>query len=174
MSALIDDVSRIIASPIPRRQALRLLGGVVGGGVLASLGLGRASRALGAPGGVVPCGPGSTACGGRCCSNLAEQCCGGACVPRDHTCCSNGHQHHCSPGRSCCGGTECCKSGQACINANCCSNPCGTKTHAVCCGSHTTCCGTAASPICCQSGYTCCGIRCHKNTPSGSRPCLPV
>ena len=46
MKALVDDLSRIIASPIPRRRALRLAGTMLGGGILAYFGLGRASRAL--------------------------------------------------------------------------------------------------------------------------------
>src|SRR5205814_5611620 len=49
MSALLDDVSRIIASPISRRQTLRLVCGAVGGAVLASLSFGRPSRGLGSP-----------------------------------------------------------------------------------------------------------------------------
>jgi len=40
MNDLIDDLSRILASPIPRRRALRLAGGMVGGSLLAFLGWG--------------------------------------------------------------------------------------------------------------------------------------
>src|SRR5208337_3524928 len=69
MSALLDDISRITASSISRREAFRLVGGAVGGALLASLGLGRASRGLGAPAGGAqvqgavanPC-PGKKAC----------------------------------------------------------------------------------------------------------------
>ena len=49
MSALLDDVSRIIARPISRRQTLRLVCTAVGGAVLASLGLGTASWGFGSP-----------------------------------------------------------------------------------------------------------------------------
>jgi len=38
MSAVMDDIARIIARRIPRRQALRLVGGVVGGTIAAALG----------------------------------------------------------------------------------------------------------------------------------------
>ena len=48
MNTLFDDLSRIIASPIPRRQALKLVGGAVGSAVVAALGLGRTSRVWGA------------------------------------------------------------------------------------------------------------------------------
>ena len=51
MSDLFDDISRIIARPMPRRQAFKLVGGAVGGAVVASLGLGRVSQAFGSPGG---------------------------------------------------------------------------------------------------------------------------
>ena len=51
MSALLDDIARITASSISRREAFRLVGGAVGGALLASLGLGRASRGWGAPAG---------------------------------------------------------------------------------------------------------------------------
>ena len=43
MSYLLDDIARILASPIPRRQALRLLGGILAGGILSTLGVKQAA-----------------------------------------------------------------------------------------------------------------------------------
>jgi len=92
MSAFLDDVSRIIASPISRRQTLRLVCGAVGGTLLASLGLGGAAGPAQA---LVTCPKGQTACGSHCC-------------PHSQTCCGNGKC--CTPDKVCCGGL-CCKAG---------------------------------------------------------------
>src|SRR6266566_6350447 len=107
MSALLDDVSRIIARPISRRQTLRLVCGAVGGAVLASLGLGTASRGFGspAPEPQAHCPKGQTACGSACCNNK-------------QTCCNS--QICCSHNASCCG-TKCCPPGKVCCSGLCCT-----------------------------------------------------
>jgi len=175
MSALLDDISRIIASPIPRRQALRLLSGVVGGGVLTYLG--RASRGLGVPAGgaqapeFIKCPSGEFRCGGTCCKN-GLTCCNGKCCTSgqrciDGTCCPSaqvcgafweffGRSFCCPSGQTCCNG-RCCPSGQTCCNRRCC--PSGQ------------CCNHGLR--CCPTGYVCCGgTECKKATPSGSSPCV--
>ncbi len=43
MSYLLDDVARLVASPIPRREALRRFGGALGVGILGTLGVKQAS-----------------------------------------------------------------------------------------------------------------------------------
>ena len=155
MSALLDDISRIIASPIPRRQALRLLGGVVGGGVLTYLG--RASRGLGAPAGGAQqggpqkpekCGHNQFLCpDNKTCCTTGQTCCNGNCCPAGQTCCGSS------------GSTVCCAGGQAC----CTDGPSGQANY---------CCGTAKGTAeCCAPGYYCCNHRCVKAKPSGASPC---
>jgi hypothetical protein len=145
---MLDDISRIIASPIPRRQALRLLSGVVGGGIIASMGLGRASRGLGAQQ-VTPepfCPPTTTRCGRHCCAS-------------GQTCCTKGTgKVCCGTGRACCGSGNsptCCAAGQICSNNHCCA-------------SGALWCGTA----CCPKGSYCCANTCYPTRPSSSVPCV--
>ena len=181
MSALIDDISRVIASPVSRRQAFKMVSGAVGGALLASLGLGRAARILGAPPVTAPkcpnhqvlcngkCYPsgytccGTSACDGDqiCCSNNhccddAKTCCGSGCCNRGSTCC--GGKTCCGSGSTCCGNNTCCACGVACCNGKCCSTP-----RAICCGG-----------ACCPEGYLCCANKCVKNRPSQSCICIPV
>jgi len=164
MSVLIDDIARVIASPISRRRAFRLVGGAVGGAVLASLGLPRAARAQpqnsGCTGGQVPCDQTccytyELCCGGTCygievkqaytccgtvlCRNLSEQCCTNYCCKRSQTCC----------------GLQCCAHGQGC---------CGNT----CCPENSFCCGGA----CCSRGNYCCAGKCVPSRPSNSEPCF--
>jgi hypothetical protein len=168
MSALLDDISRIIASPIPRRQALRLLGGVVGGGVLTYLG--RASRGLGAPAGGAQqggsqkpekCGHNQFLCpDNKTCCTTGQTCCNGKCCPDGQSCCGS---RCCARGTTCCNATTCCGRGQTC---------CGTGKHSVCCGEHYTCCTTKSGTAeCCAPAYYCCNHKCVKAKPSGASPC---
>jgi hypothetical protein len=129
MSALIDDVSRIIASPISRRKAFRLVGGAVGGAVLASLGLGTASRGLGAPGWAQQgqdqgggdrhrCRDDQVACGRFQCCDKDDQCCNGDhCCPKTGVCCAG--KRCCRAGESCCGRRACCRADRVCCNDRC-------------------------------------------------------
>ena len=111
MSNLLDDISRIIARPMPRRQAFKLVGGAVGGAALASLGLGRVSRVFGAPAGgpqpLVTCKPGTTPCGTGCCPS-SQTCCASACCAAGQNCspCSGGPSKCCNPGTICCPGPK--------------------------------------------------------------------
>ena len=111
MSSLFDDISRIIARPMPRRQAFKLVGGAVGGAALASLGLGRVSRAFGAPAGgpqpLVTCKPGTIPCGTGCCPS-SQTCCANVCCAAGQNCspCSGGPSKCCNPGTICCPGPK--------------------------------------------------------------------
>jgi hypothetical protein len=167
MSALIDDISRVIASPVSRREAFRLVSGAVGGAVLASLGLARAARALGAQATTnspnSPCPNHGVLCGGKCYPK-DYRCCGTLVCNGDQICCSNTHccddaQTCCgtTPGSTCCNNT-CCPPHQACCNGKCCTSP-----GAICCG------GT-----CCSEGNLCCGGKCVQKRPSPSTVCIPV
>jgi len=99
MGKLFDDLSRIVASPIPRRQALRLIGSAIVGAAMA---------------------PFALADGGTPCKSPSTQNCrqgGGACGPPSQGKC-------CEPGFTCCGGTAasacCCGPGTICCGSKCC------------------------------------------------------
>ncbi len=174
---MIDDISRIIASPIPRRRALRMVSGVVGGGILTFFSLGRA-RAQEREG----CPRNTTRCGFNCCTEH-EFCCGGTCYGigvRDlNTCCGtmlcrNSSQHCCT--------NHCCSHSQTCCGFGCCgerSHCCGDRT---CCPEARACCsGTCCNPraiccggACCPEGHFCCSGRCVRTRPSTSAPCIAV
>lgn len=172
MSALLDDVSRIIASSMPRRQAFRLIGTALGGALAASLGLGGGSRGWSAPAGgqqegATACGPGTFACGHKCCTTGKQTCCGSGstavCCNSGTTCCSSAAGSLCcSSGTKCCtgaSGIKCCSTGQTCCNG-------------VCCGGGTpVCCGMPSHAICCDSGDVCCSGKCCDKGPSKSNPC---
>jgi len=180
MGALIDDISRVIASPVSRRQAFKLVTGSVGGAILASLGFGRAARGQDTQNndnrcrdhGVFchgRCYPaGSTCCGDRsvcfdnqtCCSNThccdnSQNCCGGSCCHRSRSCCNG---LCCDEHTSCCGGKECCPGSRTCCNGTCC------RPFSACCGGTT----------CCPPGSYCCGSQCQRERPSPSSGCIPV
>ena len=163
MSALLDDISRITASTISRREAFKLVGGAVGGTLLAYLGVGRASRGLGAPaGGAQPvqhgiikvCGHGKSLCpDGKTCCSTNETCCNGKCCPSGQTCTTDGH---------------CCRTSQVCGDTCC-----GRSAHCcngICCSANQACCGVN-KPMCCAPGRYCCSGKCLGKTPSGNLPC---
>ena len=167
MSALIDDISRAIASPVSRRKAFKMVSGAVGSALLASMGLGRATWALGANGnGDPPCPrfwvscnrrcypPGTSCCGKTVCDEF-HRCCADHCCGRLQSCCGS---KCCNLGSSCCNNDSCCPSGVACCNGKCCPQP-----RAICCG------GT-----CCPEGYLCCANKCVKTRPSPSTACFRV
>ena len=112
MSNLFDDISRIIARPMPRRQAFKLVGGAVGGAVLASLGLGRASRILAANCGTATCTPNQSCCFNTLCCSSSAVCCKS----------SSGNPKCCNPGTICCpqpgkpGKFQCCVAGSGSSN----------------------------------------------------------
>lgn len=177
MGALIDDISRIIASPLSRRQAFKLVTGSVGGAVLASMGFGRSAWAQKAlvsscPDSEVLCNgncypPHSTCCGNRlvcnaqqiccsnsyCCSNTTN-CCGTSCCPKTQICCGG----ICCNVRTPCCGTMCCPTPRSCCNG-------------VCCVPFSSCCG---GQTCCPPGSYCCGTQCKPTQPSPSTGCVQV
>jgi hypothetical protein len=172
VSILLDDIARIIASPIPRRRALRLVGGAVGGAVAAAMGqrmswAAQVAGALNAPS--RSCPKGQTVCGtgtcAVCCSS--GQTCQGPTSRGQYYCCNKGQSGCngtcCGSGQTCCtsGNTAvCCSSGQTCCNGKCCNT-----------AARQTCCGSGTSAICCSSGMICCSGKCCKEGPSASTPC---
>ena len=168
MSALMDDISRVIASPVSRRQALKMVSGALGSALLASLGLGGATRALGNDGKGPPgCPRFWVSCNGKC-YPPGYNCCGSTVCDGFHHCCQNNHccgdlqsccgSSCCDFASTCCGNNTCCRFGVACCNGKCCSSP-----RAICCG------GT-----CCPEGYYCCAGKCVQKRPSPSNVCFPV
>src|SRR5689334_3904137 len=133
MKSLFDDVSRIIASPAPRRQALRMIGGTLGGAFLASLGLEKASVIWASTAGVAAQ-----------CPTARQVFCGNICCKPGQVCCSGSNGDFCCSG-TCCGSTGqqfCCSSGQHCCQLSggpaCCSGACCEDK---CCGVNEVCCG---------------------------------
>jgi hypothetical protein len=91
-----DDLTKALAEGIPRRQALRRLGSLFGGALLASLAFGGTARA-GCPAGTFACGTRCCPAGTRCCRFMASPliCCSPSSA--NHYC--NGQYWRCpSPG----------------------------------------------------------------------------
>src|ERR1700674_901105 len=135
MSYLIDDLARVLASPTPRRGALRLIGGALAAGLFGALGLERAAAQ------VIVCTP-------TCPTN--RKCCQGCgsgvpnhCVPQNQQCPAN----PCGANRRCCGtgaAATCAPQGNQC---------CGNKS----CNENQRCCGAGATAFCAPQGNQCCG-----------------
>ena len=120
MNYIIDDVARILAGPTPRRKALKLIGGVLAGGLFGSVALAQRGDAA--------CGP--TVATGAPCGN-GKQCCGGFCLgqgigtPGSAACCPNNVP--CPPTRCCPLGTGTCCPPDTCYKAGCVSPNCSTN-----------------------------------------------
>ena len=120
----IDEAARILASPLPRRQALRALGNILIGSLLAALGVKQANA------GCIPgCASGQTCCPGLFgnvvkpfCIAAGRICCGSTSCASGQTCCTDEGQYFCvAGGRTCCGLSSC-ASNQSCCSEVCCSN----------------------------------------------------
>ena len=102
MDRIFDEMARILARQMPRRQAFRLLGGALAAGIVGAFGTRSASAQT--------CSP---ACPG------GQKCCPGGprtfCAPTANTCCGN---KSCAAGLACCEGS-CCKAGQTCTRGRC-------------------------------------------------------
>jgi len=131
MSSVIDDLSRILASPLPRRQAFKLMSGAIAGALLGALGHRTASAQPPAcPSGTTHCGTGSLCCPSTkiCCTTgtkpfcitRGKTCCGNTACPQGKFCCVHSGRPFCATmGKTCCGETTCPK-GQVCCNGVCC------------------------------------------------------
>ena len=161
MNHLVDDAARILASPIPRRRMLRMLGGLIAGGLLGTVGIKRANAATCSP----ACKPGQLCCPGvggpAFCIAAGKLCCGSSSCNAGQTCCNGpSGSKICSPAGGFCCGTTTCNAGQTC---------CGSGASAYCiaagklccgtgsCNAGQQCCGTGTSTYCSPSGGSCCG-----------------
>jgi hypothetical protein len=176
MTSTFDDMSKVLASGVSRRDALKLIGGTVGGSALAALGIGRARAAVSSCAAFcanfhgaahAQCMQTCKQCGSdpsRLCFNFGPSpsvtCCPG---PGPVTCCSgpNGSTTCCPSGSNCCfafatNTTTCCPSG-----THCCQSFDGTST--TCCANGAMCCDAT----CCIAGDVCC------SAPGGPFCCTP-
>jgi len=94
----VEDVSGVLSSPLPRRQAFRVAGYMIAGAFFSVIGMPNAALAA--------CSSGFTACGTACCNSSTERCCN----PVLSTCCSLS--------LVCCNG-KCCAPGQVCSFGQC-------------------------------------------------------
>src|SRR5437660_6127716 len=86
----IEDISGVLHSPLPRRQAFRMAAFMAAGAFLSAIGVPETALAA--------CSSGFTACGSACCNNSNQTCCSAA----TNTCCSTS--------LVCCNG-KCCAAG---------------------------------------------------------------
>jgi hypothetical protein len=133
MSYFLDDVARILASPMPRRQSLRLLGGLIAGTFLGNLGIRQAIAQQSSANAETRCGTGSLTCKSNqvCCTTgskpfcvtMGKSCCGNtSCSSTAQTCCTTSSAPFCiTKGKTCCGKTSCDPS-HVCCNGVCCAD----------------------------------------------------
>jgi hypothetical protein len=161
MSNRFDEASRILASPMPRRQAMQRITGLVFGAAFAGLWTRQAKAVDCNP----ACKPGQTCCAGSgraFCINAGTTCCGNTSCAASETCCTNssGGKFCSVSAGSCCGNTSCAPA------QSCCTNSGGGKFCSVsaghCCGNTScapsqTCCSTNPTKFCVAPAQTCCG-----------------
>jgi hypothetical protein len=99
MSYTIDEVSRVLAGPTPRRKMLRLIAGTLAGGLFGSVALGQSGSC-----------PAGTAVGASCGNKGEKKCCGQFCLGFGNSefCCSNSGR---CPPTQCCEARCCCPPG---------------------------------------------------------------
>lgn len=167
---LVDEAARILASPMPRRQAIKALSRVLTGSLLAAFGVRHLESQTATPDNSSTCHPacpkGQHCCPGSgrpdfCLSN-SRVCCGNDSCGSNETCCTGTRgQHFCSTsGATCCGDTSC-QRVQTCCTGTQGQHFCSTAG-ATCCGdtsckSYDHCCTTGSRPFCAGRGGLCCG-----------------
>jgi len=109
MDSLMDDIARILASSMPRRRALKLLGGALVAAIVGTVGSTRAGAQTCRP----PC-PGNQ----KCCVGPGQA--QNFCIPQAQVCCGTSG---CPQARTCCGtpaiGFVCCGPNQRCFQQRC-------------------------------------------------------
>jgi hypothetical protein len=199
---LFDQLSRLIATPMPRRRALRLMGSTLAAATFAGLRPGAARAECLCRGGLKccppegpwcclpdwPCCPGAGPPGFAECCAPDETCCGrGGCCPPSFQCCPpilDGYTYCCEPDEHCCGGDLgqlccdpdwfCCPGGDACAppGGHCCPE------RGISCLAEDFCCGPPE--YCCTGecppGRAECGTGCCQENEvclGGTETCCP-
>jgi hypothetical protein len=107
--SLFDDVARVLASPMPRRQALaRILSGLAAAALTTIVWPARAQADSKTCKADSDCGTGSYCCNKKICCTTGQVCCGSGanslCCPQGGSCCGNGaNTICCDPGEVCSG-----------------------------------------------------------------------
>jgi hypothetical protein len=173
MANLFDDAARILASPMPRRQALKALGRVLTGSLLAAFGVRQAESQAANPevrSTCRPaCSPDQKCCPGygiaAFCVGASRICCGDKSCAAGASCCTDTRgQKFCSGvGRTCCGNTSCVTAEQKCCTTG--SQPfCLARADKCCgntaCGPLQTCCNNT---VCCSASQRCVDGRCQSS-----------
>jgi hypothetical protein len=148
MSFLVDDAARILASPMPRRQAISRLGALLFGSVVAGLGVRPAAAQTCRP----ECKGGDQCCPGNYCLTNGRLCCGNsastACLKSEVCCSTIGGGVFCSsPGHPGATGAE--------YTSACC---------AALCNSSQKCCTYGTAVFCCPKTSTCGEGRCSSSS----------
>ena len=105
MDRFFDEAARILASPMSRRQAFRLLGGALVGGIVGAAGIKQAA-AQGPPPppqacGNINCASGEKCCPGRAgncnpyCAGIKDNCCGCVRCPATQRCAAHDDTSSC-------------------------------------------------------------------------------
>lgn len=181
-SFLVDDIARILASSMPRRQAVKALSRVLAASLFAAFG-GLRANAQTIPCGNSNCAAGETCCtggkNGPFCTTVNGKCCNTISCSANQICCvGTSGQNFCGTGSICCANSSC-SAGQAC-----CTPPGGggqfcSSTGQFCCGVTSCnngtqqCCRTSNNPFCANSTATCCGVTsCGTNQACVSGRCV--
>ena len=125
MDQFFDEAARMLASRMPRRQVIRLLGRSLAGGIVAAFGVARVNAASCT---ISPnsCGSGQKCCpgfngGNNFCASSTDICCGKNHCPSNQFCCpaTPGTSPFCRTASKICCGNTACKANQACISGRC-------------------------------------------------------
>jgi hypothetical protein len=190
MTDFLDELARSMAKPLPRRRALRLLGGAV----VAATVPGLATRKAHAASRFHRCEPeGGRLCECNCKGEVCQRIC---CTPKEMYDCKCGTVAEgagCKCIRPCGSASACCKAGEHCGNAKkslCCKNgeqgcgekccerfqKCASSRRSFCCDVTETPCLTKKIANCCTRGETCCNGGCctrNQTCRGGECECKP-
>jgi len=170
MPHIVDDIARILATPVPRRQAFKLVGRVLAGAFVGALGM-RAQNAnsanlnSGAICGSTRCQKNQTCCTQNqgafrpFCASQSKTCCGNSTVNGNQQCCRTSSIPFVTNSNQSCCGNGACNRGQLCCPGA--SRPfCATNGKYCCvnkaCASQKDCC----NGVCCEDHQSCVNGRC--------------
>lgn len=158
MSEFLDDLARSLVRPIPRRRALRLLGGVVVAAAVPGALRPTTARAHQAVGTLTTaCNP---SCGGKypvkCVCPVKGGCYIGGCGEPGSICCCLQESNAGTPGAVVCPPGYACGGGRGKPNCRC-KTPCGLE----CCRTGETC-ANPRENLCCKQDERGCGLECCK------------